>query len=1138
MDSPSAPAAAAGAVLRDRAGRRYEPAVGPRLRILLMFVFAAVAVLGATGIYLVSISTLEIVGRRTLQNFFSLWMSLIHILVGAAVVIPFFIFGVTHWSTARHRTNKRAIRTGTLLFLTGGAVCVTGIALIQLSGMPQLPDGTFGRWIMRILHIVTPVAAVIVYVRHRRAGPHIRWRWGIAWGLVVGVFTIAMLRMHSTDPRRWHAQGSPEGEQYFEPAKSRTVDGNFIPASALMMDEYCLKCHADIYKGHLHSAHKFSSFNNPAYLFSVKETRERMGTRAARWCAGCHDPVPFFSGQFDDPNYDLVNHPTAKAGITCTACHAMTHVNSRSGNGDYTIEEPIHYPFATSDNPVLQWLNNQMVKAKPDFHKKTFLKPFHRTEEFCSTCHKVSVPQEVNHYKEFLRGQNHPDSFLLSGVSGHGARSFYYPPVARTNCSTCHMPLMPSSDFGSKDFDQSGILKVHNHLFPGANTGVPALVKYPGYEDVIKAHESFLQGGIDGKSPTLRIDLFGLKHLQGDAGVETPLIDDQPLRPNLPKLQPGATYLVDVVIRTLNMGHHFTQGTVDSNEVWVEFTARSGGRIIAQSGGMDGPDRGKVDEAAHFINVLMLDRHGNRVDRRNPQDIFTPLYDHQIPPGAAQVVHYRLELPPGLTDMVELSARVRYRKFDHTYMEIVHGKGKAPQLPIVDLCSDRVVLALAGGKDAPPQTSPIPAWQRWNDYGVGCFLEGGPDGKGPGEKGQAEAAFQRLLGPEFKAARDAHAHGHVNLARVHLAYGGQHRLDLAREALIQARQCDPPAPWWSVAWFTGQVNVQNGNFDAAIKDFEQILDPTHRDPVRGLDFTKDYVVRNELGKTLFLRAQQEEGQAADIFLRRAIEQFERTLELDAEDVVAHEYLGKCFSRLAGAPVVAGLPAPLSDEETRLLALTGQASTAELVRVLAATKTAARIPVLLEVRQRLLKLPQTDLRVRLLAAQALTHLDRHFLASTPALGAALADKALEPARRQQAGAELVAVLSQLATRPPPVDARPLVGWFSSWPVPGTPVNLALEALAEEGFLQGPLPPPRLLALQKLRQQIRSLFDEGEGEAERLTTGAVLARLHLVLHGIYKPDEAAQGHAIGIYRRNHPAADRASHAIVIYELRAGN
>ena len=569
----------------------------------------------------------------------------------------------------------------------------------------------------------------------------------------------------------------------------------------------------------------------------------------------------------------------------------------------------------------------------------------------------------------------------------------------------------------------------------------------------------------------------------------------------------------------------------------MEFTAKAGGRFIARSGSLDGGgDRGRVDERAHFINVLMLDRHGNRIDRRNPQDIFTPLYDHQIPPGAAQVVHYRLQLPADLAEPVELGVRVRYRKFDYTYMEIVHGKGKVPELPIVDLCSDRVVLPVAGGKEVPAQTPPIPAWQRWNDYGIGCFLEGGPDGKGAGEKGQAEAAFQRMLSAEFKDAKDAHAHAHVNLARVHLAYGGQERLDRAKEALHQARLCDPPAPWWTVAWFTALVNIENANFEQAIHGLEQILDPKNGDPVRKLDFSSDYVVRNELGKTLFLRAQQEEGQDAEKFLLRAILQFERTLTLDAEDVVAHEFLNKCFARLAAAPTAGTVPERWSAEEKEIHRLIEPATTEsgrKLVRLLAATDTPLRVPLLLAVRQRLLKVPPNDIALRLLAAQALTHLDRHLLAAIPDLGKRLADKSLPATQREDAAQQLAAALAQLALKPAPVNARPVVGFTSAWPGSNSPVHVALEALADGGYLQGPLPPPRLLVLQKLRQQVRPLFDEQD--ELRPAAALVLGRIHLAMHGIYKPDEAAQAAAIGIHRQRHPAAAQASHPVVIYDLR---
>ena len=103
----------------------------------------------------------------------------------------------------------------------------------------------------------------------------------------------------------------------------------------------------------------------------------------------------------------------------------------------------------------------------------------------------------------------------------------------------------------------------------------------------------------------------------------------------MPALQPGTTYLLETVVRTLKVGHPLTQGTSDSNELWLDVTAISDGRVIGRSGSVD---EGVVDPRSHFINVYMLDRQGRRVDRRNVQDIFVPLYDHQIPPGAASVV--------------------------------------------------------------------------------------------------------------------------------------------------------------------------------------------------------------------------------------------------------------------------------------------------------------------------------------------------------------------------------------------------------------------------------------------------------------------------------------------------------------------
>jgi tetratricopeptide (TPR) repeat protein len=918
----------------------YVPAIGPKLRILLYVVFAGFAFLGATGVYLLAISAMNQINTNQLYTTpFTFWMLVAHTGIGVIGVVPFALFGLIHLVTAWGRSNRVAVRLGLLVLLLGIATIVSGFALIQIEGLPQLPSGSMSRIITYFAHLLVPVAAMFAYIAHRRAGPPIKWKFGKYWAAVVTSVVGGMLAVHTIDPQKFGKEGPAEGMRYFFPSEARTADGNFIPDRALMMDEYCAKCHQDIYNDHLHSAHKFSSFNNPAYLFSIRETRkvalERDGKmNASRWCAGCHDQVPFLSGKFDDPNFDIIKDPTAHAGITCIVCHSITHINSPIGNAAFTIEEAQHYPFAFSRDKSLQWLNNQLIKAKPELHKKTFLKPLHKTAEFCSSCHKVHLPVELNHYKDFLRGQNHYDSFVLSGM-GNGSRSFYFPPTGmKENCASCHMPVEPSSDFGSKDFDGSGIRKRHTHFFPAANTGLFELLKYedrykdqaPQLQKSIDTNAAFLRGtALDGSDRKLRIDIFGVKRINnGIPEDENPAV----IRPTLPRLQPGETHLIEVVIRTLNIGHHFSQGTVDSNEIWVDFEAKAGGKTIGRSGGMSGPDdTGEVDPWSHFVNVLMLDRNGNRIDRRNPEDIFTPLYDKQIPPGAGQVVHFKLDVPKEVRGQVEITVRLRYRKFDYKYMEYIHkDTGKPiPRLPIVDICADRVILPVAGSnEEVIPQESPIkPAWQRWNDYGIGCLIEGGAGIK-RGNLKQAEAAFQKLL---TLNAKDALGQGHLNLARVYIELG---RLEKATRELNAAQECDPPAAWWVVAWFKGLVVAQNAtkreDLDLAASLFEKIVDPDTQpkkeDGRRKFDFTRDYIVLAELGRTLYKRSIQEQPGSEEErrFLLRSLAAYERALAVDPEDVDSHYGINQCYDRLAhGFAINPTTIEPVTPEEIKTLA---------------------------------------------------------------------------------------------------------------------------------------------------------------------------------------------------------------------------
>ena len=611
-------------------------------------------------------------------------------------------------------------------------------------------------------------------------------------------------------------------------------------------------------------------------------------------------PSRFFSGAFDDPDFDVVNHPTAHAGITCTVCHAITHVNSNKGNADFTIEEPQHYPFAGSDNKLLQWVNNQLVKAKPSFHKKTFLKPLHKTSEFCSTCHKVHLPRELNKYKEFLRGQNHYDSWRLSGVSGHGARSFYYPPSAQKNCNNCHMPLRESDDFGAQRFAGATELSVHDHLFPSANTAIAWMRNKP---DVIAAHQDYLEN-------VMRVDLFGVRKggtIEGEliAPLRSQSAEDTPVI-----LEPGKTYLIETVIRTAKMGHHFTQGTTDSNQIWLDITVRAGDRIIGRSGGLG--EQNRVDPWSHFVNTFMLDKNGNRIDRRNAQDIFVPLYSKQIPPGAGQTVHYRLNVPKDINGPISIDAKLQYRKFDTTYMEYVDeataklgtplrnhvdGQPYLNELPITTLATDRIVLPTSADSKIDNESHPIPDWERWNDYGIGMLL------KGKAELRQAADAFRQV---ESLGRYD----GPLNLARVLFREAGDGQLDEATAAIRRASEFkDPAAPPWTVAWLSGEINRQQGFLKEAEANFRSVIeDVTTERTSRGFDFSRDNIVLNLLGQTLFDRARRirTPNRAAErqALLREAVDIFNRSLKEDSENVDAHFNLQLLHQQLGQSELAA------------------------------------------------------------------------------------------------------------------------------------------------------------------------------------------------------------------------------------------
>ncbi len=732
---------------------------------------------------------------------------------------------------------------------------------------------------------------------------------GLGAGYVRESGWLSRTRIHnpSMPPVTMNEEGDgPQGA--FFPSSAQVYGGQKIPSKYFMESDSCKRCHQDIYNQWFSSVHHFSSFNNQWYRKSIEYMQDTIGTKPSKWCGGCHDPAVLYSGLMDTPIKEIVHRSEAQAGLGCMMCHSIAKVKSTMGQADFYLEYPKLHELAANQNLLVRTVHDFLVKLNPEPHRRVFLKPFMRTQtaEFCSTCHKVHLDVPVNHYR-WIRGFNEYDNWQASGVSGQGARSFYYP-ARSAQCADCHMPLIRSADFGNVN----GF--VHSHRFPGANTALPTANQDP---EQLQVTEGFLQDNI------LSVDIFALSPAQaelkpgvgGQAELATTFAvgeeaeakiipaaqtELEPVTAPLSRAQPvvrrGDTVRIDVVVRTRKIGHFFPGGTVDAYDTWLELKGTDDrGQTLFWSGMVEDNGKGPVERGAHFYRSLQVDTHGNPINKRNAWATRAVVYVHLIPPGAADTVHYRLRVPEKAGSRITLQARLCYRKFawwntqfsfagtpedNHSDSEVTPDfddrkfvftaplKGvsakveKIPDLPVVVLAQDEVTLQVAPrGAPAPPPKQILQAddWQRWNDYGIGLLLQG--DLKG------ARAAFGKVT-----EVAPQNPDGWVNIGRAAVQEGD---MDRARTVLEKALVLSPDLA--RAHFFYAKVLRSDGNYDGAAEHLRKVL----------AQYPRDRVALNDLGRILFLQRKY-----AD-----AVKALESVMEVDPEDLQAHYNLMLCYNGL-------------------------------------------------------------------------------------------------------------------------------------------------------------------------------------------------------------------------------------------------
>ncbi|MFN7981408.1 MAG: tetratricopeptide repeat protein [Vicinamibacterales bacterium] len=698
-------------------------------------------------------------------------------------------------------------------------------------------------------------------------------------------------------------EGAGPSSPFFPSSANTNVNG-IIPSNFFMDSETCGECHKDIYDQWKSSVHHFASFNNQFYRKSIEYMQSVTGTQSSKWCAGCHDHAVFFNGRFDTPIKDQIDTPEAQAGLACTSCHSITHVEGTMGNGGFTIEYPPLHELASSRNPFIRRVDRFLTYLNPEPHRRTFIKPFMREDQaaYCSACHKVHLDVPVNDYRWF-RGFNDYDNWQASGF-GEGARSFYYPPKGQT-CVDCHMTPTKSEDPG-RHADGT----VHSHRFATANTAIP-FVNHDTQQ--MAETEKFLKSGF------ISVDIFSVSPIDeqhegtkmvrrvGDAPqamsgfavgdeAEVPqavTIRDvgqvaAPINKAAPALAPGSTARVDVVVRTRRIGHFFPGGTVDAFDIWLELEGRdSTGRVVYWSGQAADNGKGAVEPGAHFYKSYQLDANGNPINKRNAWQARSVLYVRLIPPGAADVAHYRVRIPRDAVGPITFTAKLNYRKFSHYYTQFAYAgqpepgqdpaklgrahndltysfatenipknvsgsiKDQIPALPTIVLAQATAQVPLSDGK-TPTTWTPVVQKadrERWNDWGIGLLLQG--------DIKAAEYAFKQVT-----VAEPEYADGWLNVARALIQEG---ETEAAKPYIAEALRRD--SSLGRIYFFRAMIEKADGDYTAAIASLKIAADK----------YPRDRVVLNQIARLLFLERKYDE----------ALTYLDRVALIDPEDLQMH-----------------------------------------------------------------------------------------------------------------------------------------------------------------------------------------------------------------------------------------------------------
>jgi len=649
----------------------------------------------------------------------------------------------------------------------------------------------------------------------------------------------------------------------FLPSNATSANGQFFSPKSFPTAQYCGHCHKEAYRQWRQSVHS-NSFRAPWYLKNVNMLIDEKGVQYSRHCEGCHNPVALLSGDLSQGMPK--KRPFEDEGLTCSVCHSIQSVDT-TGTGSYVMGTPavlVDEHGAAITRPV----SDGEILANLDRHSKAVMRPFYRTAEFCSACHKAAIPRTLDDYK-WLRAFTVYDEWQGASFTKQSPLPFYRKDAVST-CQTCHMVREPLAagavDPGAKD----GQLVSHRWL--GGNTLMPAYYKYDEQAQKLVA---FLKNASDGKG-VLNVDIFALEKENASAAKDNQALI-APLGLTNFSLAPGETLIADAVIQNKGIAHSFIPEQRDFYEAWVDFAVKdASGKVLVESGFLQ-PD-GSLDPAAHSFTNRLINVKGELNALHQIWHNRVLAYNNALQSGRSQLVRYRFRLPKEIAGQVSITATVKYRRFNQHFIDYAMDQkaGQQYPLPIVDIASQTRALSLGENAPQPPTPGENPVWMRWNNYGIGLL-----------DAQQYEASVEAFR--HVAALRPDYADAYTNMAVVEISW---ERYGDAKTNLAKALALLPGDP--RALYYRALVERNAGQVKEAIADLEAMLEkyPRSKDGLR------------ELGFSYYQQHDYPAARAA----------YERLQAIDPDDLAAHYQLAILYRRLGEKQKAAVESAKFADQK--------------------------------------------------------------------------------------------------------------------------------------------------------------------------------------------------------------------------------